>query len=54
MQDKISVTLKTIMKIVVAAAILGAVIATVVILINNNSKVNAMFNSACWTNVKTY
>ena len=46
MQDKISVTLKTIMKSVVAAAILGAVIATVVILINNNSKVNAMFNSA--------
>ena len=46
MTDKINVTLKTIMKIVIAAAFLGAVIATVVILVNNNAKVNDVFNNA--------
>ncbi|PWM47550.1 MAG: hypothetical protein DBX47_00510 [Clostridiales bacterium] len=46
MPDKINVTLKTIFKIVAAAALLGAIIATVVILINNNAKVNKALNSA--------
>ena len=46
MQDKINVTLKTIMKIIIAAAFLGAIIATLVILINNNAKVNGVFNNA--------
>ena len=45
MSEKVCITFKTVLKIFIAAMIIGSVVAGIVILINKNKKVNEFFSN---------